>query len=397
MRVMNQSGRPLRIGIDGRILMRYEMRGFARYTVELFRAMKEIGGRDIELLSFSPGPVVREFLEALDITPVVFPMRREILWEQVDLPRRLQQHRIDVFHVTTNRGLPYRRVCRYVLTCHDVIDRLPEYCDGENWRGALRKRYSDFISRRSADKYITVSEFSRQDICRFHGISGERVVVVGNAADARFHQRWPLEKTAQVKKKYRLPDNYFLFLAGFDKRKNAATLVEAFAEVPRDLPRLVLAGEHKWEFAAVAKRIAELGLNHRIVCPDALADDDLPGIYQGALALVHPSRYEGFGLQLVEAMASGIPVLASATTSVPEVLGGCGLLFDPEDPAAIARQMERLARDPELRRTMAEKGRQRAREFSWQKAAEEVLGLYCDLLGHSDCLHHPQALQEQQR
>ncbi len=366
--------------------MHYEMRGFARYTVELFRAMKEIGGDNIELISFSPGPIANEFRRLLDITPVVFPMRREILWEQVDLPRQLQQQRIDVFHVTVNRGLPYRRVCKYVLTCHDVIDRLPEYCEGEHWRGAARKKYADFIARRSAEKYITVSEFSKHEICRFHRLAPGRVVVIHNAASERFHRRAPAGQIARAQEKYGLPNGYFLFLGGFDKRKNVGALVEAYARLPRDAPPLVLAGEHKWEYATVAGRIAALGLADRVYCPDGIADDDLPAIYQGAMALVHPSRYEGFGLQLVEAMASGVPVVASRTTSLPEVLDGCGLLFDPDDPVSIARKMGRVARDADLRLTMAEKGRRRAQMFSWHKAAEQVLALYLELLGRSDIL-----------
>ncbi len=378
--------KPIRIGLDGRILMQYEMRGFARYTVELFRAMKEIGGDHIDLHSFSPGPIAAEFLAELKIEPVVFSARREILWEQVELPKQLRQSRIDVFHATANRGLPYRRRCKYVVTCHDIIDRLPEYCVGEHWRGRWRKKYADFASRRSADKYITVSHFSKQDLCRFHSLSADRVVVIHNAASPRFHEKLPAEQIALVRNKYRLPSQYFLFLGGFDKRKNVAALVEAFAQLPRDSPALVLAGGHKWDFTVIADGIGALGLRERVLCPDAIADPDLPAVYQGALALVHPSRYEGFGLQLVEAMACGLPVLASGTTSLPEVLDGCGLLFDPEDPASIAQSMQRIWCDPDLRIEMAEQGRKRARCFSWHKAAQQTLQLYLELLGRGDSI-----------
>jgi glycosyltransferase involved in cell wall biosynthesis len=374
----------IRIGIDGRVLMHYEMRGFARYTVEVLRGLKEIAGDRIALYSFSPGPIAPEFSALLDITPVVFPARREVLWEQIELPKQIRKERIDVFHATANRGLPYWCVCQYVVTCHDIIDRMPEYCVREHWRGAWRKKYADFISRHSAGKYITVSQFSKQDICRFHGLADERVAVIYNAAHARFYEMLPAAQIALVRSKYGLPPSYYLFLGGFDKRKNVETLLDAFARLPNDAPPLALAGEHKWEFEKVAAKIRALGLQERVFCPDNIADADLPAIYQGALALVHPSRYEGFGLQLVEAMASGIPVLASETTSLPEVLGGSGLLFNPEDPASIARQMERVVRDPALRMATAEKGRQRARFFSWQRAAAETLRVYQELLGVND-------------
>ena len=399
-RSTTDSSRPapaLRIGIDGRVLMHYEMRGFARHTVELFRALKKLAGDAVSLTSFSPGSIAAEFRQVLDLEPVVFPARREILWEQVELPRQLLRHRIDVYHCTANRGLPLRRVSKYVLTCHDVIDRLPEYCDRETWRGALRKRYADFAARHSADRYITVSEFSRRDICRFHRLAPERVTVIYNAAGERFHRKLPAEQIAIIREKYHLPSQYFLFVGGFDKRKNAGALVEAFAQLPQDAPPLVLVGEHKWGFAEIAQRIAALGLAQRVFCPNAVPDEDLPAIYQGALALVHPSLYEGFGLQLVEAMASGLPVLAANATSLPEVLGGCGLLFDPENPASIAKQMERVARDPGLRTTMAEQGRERARFFSWQRAAEQVLRLYCELLGRDVATIAGPAWQEQRR
>jgi len=307
----------------------------------------------------------------------------------VELPRHLRERSIDVFHATANRGLPYRRACKYVVTVHDIIDRLPEYCGGERWRGRFRKIYADFVSRHSADKYITVSNFSKQDICRFHGLPADRVVAIYNAANRRFYEILPAEQIARVREKYRLPPQYFLFLGGFDRKKNVGALVEAVARLkndrlPHGSPPLVLAGEHKWDFAAVAERISSLGLSDRVFCPGTIADADLPAVYQGALALVHPSRYEGFGLQLVEAMASGIPVLASETTSLPEVLEGSGLLFDPEDPGSIADRMARVAGDPAFRNALAEKSRERARFFSWQKAAGQTLRVYLELVHGSD-------------
>jgi glycosyltransferase involved in cell wall biosynthesis len=394
---------PIRIGIDGRILSHYEMRGFARYTVELFRAMKEVAGDSIDLYSFSPELPAPEFLAALQIEPIVFSARREFLWEQSALPRRLRHHRIDVFHATANRGLPYRQVCKYVVTCHDIIDRLPEYSEGDRWRGRLRKKYADFISRHSASRYITVSEFSKRDICRFHRLPPARVSVIYNAANPRFFQTLSPEEIGRVQMRYHLPASYFLFLGGFDKRKNVAALIDAFArlegddaqnagEVRNSSPDLVLAGEHKWEFAAIASKIQSLGLSQRIFCPGQIADEDLPALYQGALAFINPSRYEGFGLQLVEAMASGVPVLASETTSLPEVLGGAGLLFNPDDPDSIATAIMRVISDSDLCASLAESGRERARHFSWRKAAQQTLDLYRDLLA-SENARGPEANQ----
>ena len=394
---------PIRIGLDGRILMHYEMRGFARYTIELFGAMKEAVGDNIDLYSFSPGPIAPEFLAQLDIKPVVFPARREILWEQGELPKQLRRTGIEVLHATANRGLPWARVCRYVLTCHDIIDRLPEYCVGAHWRGRWRKKYADFACRRSADKYITVSSFSKQDICRFHHLSPDRVAVIYNAANRRFYERMTAEQMARVRDRYRLPPEYFLFLGGFDRKKNAEVLVEAFARLQKSqlgtgARPLVLAGEHKWDFADVTAKIRGRSLSEQVFCPGQIADEDLPGLYQGALALVHPSRYEGFGLQLVEAMASGVPILASETTSLPEVLDGAGLLFNPENPDSIAEQMMRVVKDPALRIALAEKSRLRAKFFSWQKAAEQTLGVYVQLLGRGgDILQKSATTAEQGR
>jgi glycosyltransferase involved in cell wall biosynthesis len=372
---------PLRIGIDARVLMHYEIRGFTRYTLELFRAMKEIAGPGIELYSFSPEPVAGPFREVLDARPIIFSARREFLWEQYELPRQLRKHRIDVFHATANRGLPYRRTCKYVLTCHDIIEQMAQYSARGSWRGQWRRKYADFCSLHSAHRLITVSNYSKQDICRVHNLPEDRVRVIYNGVGREFFPVTPPAERRRIAERYRLPPQYFLYLGGFDARKNVGALVEALAQLPAELPALALVGEQTQDFAPIAAAIRERGLSARVICPGKIPDADLPGIYQGAFAFVYPSLYEGFGLPAAEAMASGVPVLASGATSLAEVLAESGVLFDPRDPASIAAQMVRVYHDDSLRERLAVSGRARAEYFSWQTCAEQTLDVYRELVG----------------
>ncbi len=307
------------------------------------------------------------------------------MWEQVELPRQLQRARIDVFHATANRGLPYRRVCKYVLTCHDIIDRLPEYCGQEHWRGRWRKKYADFVSRHSADKYVTVSEFSKRDICRFHGVPAERVLVIHNAASPRFHEKVAAEQIAMVREKYRLPEQYFLFLGGFDKRKNVATLVEAFAQLPKEAPPLVLAGEHKWEFAAISERIAALGL-----------------VGTSSVSRRYRRRRPACALSGSDCIGASLALRRlRPATGGSNGFGNSGAGFAKHQPARGARRLRFAVRSgrsgfhrrhrwnesraiSNLRTALIESGRERARFFSWRKAAEQTLGLYLELLGRGD-------------
>ena len=141
-------------------------------------------------------------------------------------------------------------------------------------------------------------------------------------------------------------------------------------------PDLVLAGEKKWEFAATESLAVTLNCGERVAFPGVIPDRDLPALYQGALAFVYPSLYEGFGLQLVEAMASGIPIVASNRTSIPEILGDAGLLFDPEKPEEIAERLRQVSCDAALRERLQRLSAARAAEFSWSRMAAETLAVY---------------------
>jgi len=373
---MHERSQTLRIGFDGRPLVEGELRGFSRYTFELIRSLRDNFGSSAHILCFSPEPIHPVFQDVLGLEQVIFKSPREVFWEQYELPRQLRKHGIDVFHVTANRGLPWRKVCGYVLTIHDIIEVMPQFVPRGPLKSYLRRRYADVLSVRSADEVITVSEHSKRDICGHWRLPDGRVHVIHEAADDIFSRTECVECCRRARQKYNLPDKYLLYVGGFDRKKNIPALVDAYGRLGATAPALVLAGGQKWQFSEVLARVESMGLGDRVLMPGHIDDFNLPALYQGALAFVYPSLYEGFGLQLLEAMASGTPVLAANRTSFPEVVGNAGLLFDPDNPGEIARALERIITDEGLRSRLRQAGRERAGLFSWWRTAEQTLTIY---------------------
>jgi glycosyltransferase involved in cell wall biosynthesis len=351
------------------------MRGINRYTMNLLWELSQSG--QAELVLFSDRPVHPMFHGEFPFEEVCFESRREIIWEQWDLPRRLRQAKIDVFHAPSNRGLPWLRSCRYVLTIHDTVENIPSLLPPRPIKARLRQYYADLASVRAADIILTVSEHSKRDICRHWHLGSDRVVVTLEGCDPRFSTKLAAETIEDVCQRFGLPPRYLLYLGGFDRKKNVNGLLKGYALTSRaEVPDLVLAGEKKWEFAATESLALTLNCGERVVFPGVIPDHDLPALYQGALAFVYPSLYEGFGLQLVEAMASGVPVVASNRTSIPEVLGDAGLLFDPEKPEEIAERLRQVSCDATLRERLQRLGAARAAKFSWSRMAAETLAVY---------------------
>jgi len=182
----------------------------------------------------------------------------------------------------------------------------------------------------------------------------------------------------EVQERYNTGPEYFLYVGTLQPRKNVGTLVRAFAALARNrvLPpqvRLVLTGKQGWLPDELSRALAEADLGERIVLPGYVPDTDLAALLSGAIAFVLPSWYEGFGLLVLEAMACRTPVICSNVSSLPEVAGDAGLLFDPHDVGALARAMERVYGEPDLRRTLVQRGEGRAVAFGWPRCAQQVL------------------------
>jgi glycosyltransferase involved in cell wall biosynthesis len=280
-----------------------------------------------------------------------------------------------VLHCPFNFGLPWFAPCPRILTLHDAIDQV--YDPG---RMGWRDRFHHWISRRAAATIITVSEHARGDLVRHLGLDPRRVTVIPEAADPRFHEPVSAETRRLVRSEHGLSRPYFFYVGGWERRKNVPFLLTAFAAAGLNNVELVLAGGRDDQRAALADLGVQLGLGDRLRLLGWVADEHLPALYAEATAFVYPSEYEGFGLQLCEAMAVGCPVLAADATALPEVLGNGGDTFSLGGSEELAALMLRVAGDERYRENLITRGRRRSADFSWRRTAQRTAELYRSLL-----------------
>ncbi len=271
--------------------------------------------------------------------------------------------------------MPYFPGVPTLLTVYDVIPlRFPEHSTA---RARLLFRLTTKLALHASEHVIAISEATKQDYVRFFGVPPERITAIPLAASDRFRPR-PLEEVESLRRKYGLPDRFFLYLGSNKPHKNLVRLVEAWARVASDEVALVVAGAWIPRYPEPKQAAERLGVPVRWLGP--VPEDDLPALYSAAEAFVFPSLYEGFGLPVLEAMACGVPVACSNTSSLPEVAGDAALYFDPESVDSISEALRRLLLDTELRVTLRGWGLERAREFSWDQTAEKTLEVYRSVL-----------------
>ncbi|HQR40777.1 MAG TPA: glycosyltransferase family 1 protein, partial [Blastocatellia bacterium] len=232
------------------------------------------------------------------------------------------------------------------------------------------------------DRVITVSESARDEVIQHYGVSSDRITVIHNGVGEGFH---PGAANAAVLARYGIRQPFILTISTLKPKKNVAASVRTFAELRRrhpDLPhQLVLVGYKAAGYTEVDDAIRELGLETHVIQTGWTESAEIPTFYAAADLVLFPTLHEGFGLPIVEAMASGCPVAASGVFSVPEVGGNAIVTFDPADEAAMVEATERALFDRELREGLVSRGRERARRFTWADAARKTAAVYRELLG----------------
>jgi glycosyltransferase involved in cell wall biosynthesis len=308
----------------------------------------------------------------------------KIWFEQRTFPQMAARVGADIAHVPY-WGPPLTSSVRLVVSILDVIPLvIPEYASGFGPR-----LYTSLVSAaaRGAAHVITLSEASKTDIIRELGLPAEMITATYLAADESYHPKIGAERDAAVREKYHLPERFVLCLSGFDVRKQVNELLLAYTFVAQsegDAVPLVIAGrEPAWGtpmFPDMRQYAAELELNDAIQWIGYVDDADKPSLYRLAEVFVFPSRYEGFGLPVLEAMASGTPVVANEVSSIPEVAGDAAFLVKPGSQMDMARIMGgaiiALLLQDQFRQTQISRGLAQATNFSWRKTARETLAVY---------------------
>ena len=253
---------------------------------------------------------------------------------------------------------------RAVVTVHDLsFEREPKLM---GFRDRFFFRTMVPRSVRRADRVVAVSERTRRDLVERYGADEHKIVVIPNGVDEGFTPDGPGRDGAP----------YLLFVGALQRRKDPLAAIEALSLADSDL-RLVLVGPDKGAANDARRTVARLGLTDRVEFAGHVEKPALAALYRGAEALVFPSRYEGFGLPVLEAMASGTPVVASSAGAIPEVAGEAAVLVEPGDPVALAGGIERALAD---RERLVRAGLERARLYSWTETARHTLAVYRDLL-----------------
>lgn len=302
------------------------------------------------------------------------------LWRNFSVPRRARAERVDLFHGLSNElpiGLYNAQRIGTVVTIHDLaFIRYPQFYKAID-RALYRKKYG--ASARHADHVIAVSDQTRRDVIDLFGVEEERVTTVYQGCSDAFAAVTP-EKVAVARRDFKLPQRYLLFVGSIEERKNLALVVEALSQLQDKEVHLVAVGRKTPYVQTVVDRARRLGVLSRLHLLHGVSSLYLPGLYAGAIAFVYPSRFEGFGIPIIEALNAGVPVIGATGSCLEEAGGPSSLYTDPNDSSMLAQLIDRVLIDISLRRKMIDDGRDYVQRFTPKRLAKDLSNVYEQVL-----------------
>ncbi len=361
----------MKILIDASASFLYHSTGIGSYATELINGIRETSP-DANIFLFSG-----EATYSLNEQNLPLPKTETEFWENICKKKETIPASFDLYHNLHN-GIAMKNVSgKKIVTIHDMIPRILPECCGSPYKELFLAQTA--AAAEQADAVITVSENSKKDILRFTGIKKENVHVI-REAPKRHCKPLPPAMTAEfLRSRYHLTSPFFLYVGGFNKRKNVSGLIRGYATVHRRFPYicpLVVIGKEGSRRKYLEELAESLSVSQHIKFVGYVPDGELPFFYNRCKAMIYPSFYEGFGLPPLEAAACRTAVVISKCASLPEIMEDSAVYVDAENPFSIGSQMLELLTDEKKRNQMAEKAYRHSLKFSYRIAAEQTLKLY---------------------
>ncbi len=366
----------MRIAINARFLHPDRMEGIGRYSYETIRRIVDNHPEDsFLLLTDNNGAAAFTFPKNVTVKKIgLLPARHPLLfllWFEFSVRRALRQFGADVFY-SPDGFIPTLKTVPCVPVIHDIAwKHFPKHV---KLRDRLYYQWMTPRFCRKAAAIITVSKFSKLDLMKSYHLPASKITVTGNACSPDFH---PIDEIQQmqIRRQYTDQKDYFFYVGALHPRKNIINLVKAFDIFKQETGsnmKLVLAGRLAWKTKSFKKAMESASAKEDIIRLGFVPNEDLPLLMGSAFALTYVSLFEGFGVPLLEAMASDIPVITSTVSSLPEVVGDAGLKVNPHDPKDIARAMVTLRKNFDMYNELVAKGRERVKKYDWDVYAEAV-------------------------
>ncbi len=358
----------MRIGVDCHILSG-KFQGSRTYFLNLYKTVLELDSRN-EYFFFGHWNDDTPFGQKASY--VDFPPTSR--WQRLTYQtyNTIRKYNLDLYH--TNYISPLILPCKSLLTVHDILfETHPQYF---NKIEVLRNKLFVKLSAKNAALIHTVSEYTEKMLESTYSVPGDKITVVPNGVDInRFNPENKNTSSDLIETKYGIKQ-YMLTVGRLEPRKNHVNLLLAFAKLSKKMPDvgpLVIVGQKDFGYQRLYVVINELGLSDKVIFLENVADDVLPHIYKAARLFVYPSFAEGFGIPPLEAMACGIPVITSNTTSIPEIVSEAGTLVDPYDTNMLAEAMHTVLNEPNRSEKAAMAGTTQAAKWTWQNSARKYM------------------------
>ena len=375
----------MRIGIEAQRLFRPHKHGMDRVALELILNLQVIDTENEYFIFVKPDQDTSAIKSTANFKVVEIPGGPYPLWEQFKLPRIAKSYNCDILHCTSNTA-PYYKSIPLITTLHDII-----YMEGSILKLLLNKAslYQKFgnLYRRiivgkvvqNSRRLITVSNFEKENITNFFKLKNKDIQTVHNGVNQKFTVNIDADHKTRVKVKYELPENYMLHIANKDPRKNTKKVLIAFNEFLKTATanhQLLVIGCNEADLKKILNDMEAMDLCEHIIITGYVSDEDLPVLYQMSQLFLFPSLREGFGIPIIEAMACGVPVITSNTSSMPEVAGDAAHLIDPNKTDDIYKGMLKIMSDENYKNELIKRGLKRSKQFSWNSMAYQVLEQY---------------------